>query len=687
MNPDIPSPAQSLSSEYPWPRHTPIFSFLACLMALMTGAGVFVWQYRRQWTPLEQYYFQAYFRTAHLSRSRNPYFQQIHTWEVLVIRFRKDFRFAVDGDVRRVPPPPGAPRQALTLMLSRFAIERGATRLRWQRVRLNDSTFHTWLAEWIFSGRSLWQLFRTPWYASLLSLGILLPLAIGQDRREAAKRRQPHRLRGANLASRTSYHRGRRNLTGIGWMTTGPVSFWEWLHMPKRERKVIRISQFIEPEHILIAGDTGTGKSSLIRQILHQIAQRGDTAIVYDSAIEYMPEFLNPARGDVILNPLDARMPYWSPSNELLHDTEADALAESLFPDGDREFEFFVDSPRRVFAYLMKFHPTPEELCLWISKPETEIRRRVAYTSLAAYIEETAPQQRAGVIAGLDRFARALQLLPLPTQNCREWSATRWVEDRKGWLFFTSTPTTRKRLKPLISLWLDFLIMRLTAQSHTWQRPVWVIIDELASLQKLPSLLLGITESRKSNTRMVLGFQSKCLLEKHYGEEAKAILSQPRTRFFLRSGEGSAAEWASQTIGDVELERVQHSRSSGRWGTERGRSATINRTIERAVLDAEIGNLEDLTGYFKVPGYTLRLQFVPIPPRILHPVTILRSAPDYSVPPMAKVPAERNRHKGSAVAQTLLFDGPSETANPVDNRRGVREGEPSGDTYSTAGAE
>lgn len=69
--------------------------------------------------------------------------------------------------------------------------------------------------------------------------------------------------------------------------------------------------------------------------------------------------------------------------------------------------------------------------------------------------------------------------------------------------------------------------MRLTAQSHSPQRPVWVIIDELASLQKLPSLLLGITESRKSNTRMVLGFQSKSLLEKHYGEEAKAILSQP----------------------------------------------------------------------------------------------------------------------------------------------------------------
>lgn len=131
---------------------------------------------------------------------------------------------------------------------------------------------------------------------------------------------------------------------------------------------------------------------------------------------------------------------------------------------------------------------------------------------------------------------------------------------------------------------------------------------------------------------------------------------------------------------------MRRGRNMGRWGTESGTNTTTDRHIERAVLDSEIGDLEDLTGYFKVPGYTLRLQFVPIPPRILHPVTILRSTPDYSVPPMTQVTAERNQRKRKATGQTQLFDGPSETADPVDNRRGVRQGERSGDTYSTAGA-
>ena len=48
-------------------------------------------------------------------------------------------------------------------------------------------------------------------------------------------------------------------------------------------------------------GDTGTGKSALIRQLLLQVQERGETAIVYDPALEYTPQFFDPDRGDAIL--------------------------------------------------------------------------------------------------------------------------------------------------------------------------------------------------------------------------------------------------------------------------------------------------------------------------------------------------------------------------------------------------
>ncbi|MGH9773285.1 MAG: type IV secretion system DNA-binding domain-containing protein, partial [Candidatus Acidiferrales bacterium] len=451
---------------------------------------------------------------------------------------------------------------------------------------------HGWLSQWIYGGRSLWQLCRGAWYAGLLMLAILLPFAIRKDRREARKRRLGFPLKGAHVVSRSQYHRQIRDLTGVGWVTTDGASLWERASMEKEERKVVRVARKHETEHFLFAGDTGTGKSSLIRQLLIQVRDRKETAIVYDPAREYLPQFFDPERGDVILNPLDARMPYWSPADELLHHAEADTLAKSLYPDRDRENRFFVESPRKIFAHLLKYRPTPEELCHWIANPDPEIDRRVARTPLDAIISKAAPQQRSGVLSGLERVSSIFELLPRSTKNSRRWLATEWAENRTGWLFLTTTPETRERTRPLLSLWLDFLILRLTAQNDYGLRPVWVILDELASLETLPTLPLALTESRKSNTRIVLGLQGRSQVEFRYGREAEAMLSQPSTKIFLRTSEPRAAEWVSKCIGDVEIEHLREGRTSSYTGLYANRNGTVDRRIEAAILASEISNLE-----------------------------------------------------------------------------------------------
>jgi len=57
-------------------------------------------------------------------------------------------------------------------------------------------------------------------------------------------------------------------------------------------------------------------------------------------------------------------------------------------------------------------------------------------------------------------------------------------------------------------------------------RPVWFILDELATLQRLPQLHTAITENRKSNNPVVLGFQGRSQLEVRYGHKAEAVMSQ-----------------------------------------------------------------------------------------------------------------------------------------------------------------
>src|SRR5260370_41054978 len=76
-----------------------------------------------------------------------------------------------------------------------------------------------------------------------------------------------------------------------------------------------------------------------------------------------------------------------------------------------------------------------------------------------------------------------------------------------------------------------------------------------------PSCQIAITEARKANLRLVLGFQGRTQLEARYGVEAETMLSQPMTKVFLRTSEPRAAKWISESIGNVEIERLKESRT------------------------------------------------------------------------------------------------------------------------------
>ena len=163
-------------------------------------------------------------------------------------------------------------------------------------------------------------------------------------------------------------------------------------------------------------GDTGSGKSSIIRQMLYQVDARGDSAIVYDPACEFVKQFYNERRGDIVLNPLDARMPYWNPSKELRRKAEAKALAVSLYQPEGVTNRFFVEAPQKIFAHLLTFLPTPEELVRWMSDP-AEIDRRVKGTEYWMLIDPKAPQQRTGVLGSLNMSADSFRLLPKPDET------------------------------------------------------------------------------------------------------------------------------------------------------------------------------------------------------------------------------------------------------------------------------
>jgi hypothetical protein len=379
------------------------------------------------------------------------------------------------------------------------------------------------------------------------------------------------------------------------------------LNQGRRDGQRVYIPRGMESSHFLIVGDSGTGKSALIRQMLLQIAERNEAAIIYDPALEYTRQFYTPERGDIILNPLDERMPYWSPGAEVRNEAETTTLAASMFPDKPQENRFFTEAPRKVFARLLAFRPSPEELTRWMSN-EKELEAKLSGTELMPLIHPQAGPQRAGVISSLNMVADSLKMLPRKEETRGTWTALEWMQERKGWIFLTSIPELRERLLPLTSFWLDTLVLRSMNQGRPGIKPVWFVLDELASLQRLPQLHTAVTENRKSGNPVVLGFQGKSQLETRYGHDAEAMLSQPATKLFLRTSEPRAAEWISKTIGEVETERQRESVTKVSL-LRKTRTTSWDRRREPLVMASQIGGLPSLNGYLKTGNLAVPIRF------------------------------------------------------------------------------
>ena len=573
-----------------WPQHRPIYTYGAIFIAVFLTAVFLYGRLRFIGTPLQRFYMPVYVRTSFFgsfSRTHRSQYRMLFLTGSGV----KPSPAMNDDVVRGKTLEPGG--RIIHLALSSAALQHGDDLLFRGPVRSYvDARLCDYLKVSIYKGSELSAILKAPLLCGAGLFLVLLPFAVTKDVKRQKSLKYGRRLKGPERLTPQEFNRTVKG-NGIGFKSDGM-------------KEMIRIPARAEAQHMQIIGDTGAGKSAMLFQVLRQVRGRGDSAIVYDPAREFVKRFYDPTRGDVILNPLDKRCPYWGPAEELRSRSEAKALAASLFqPPQDRKGEFFIESPQKIFAFLMAYGPTPDELVQWMSNPD-EIDRRLKGTEHAHLIDPRAHQQRAGVLGSLGLVADSLRLLPKREEGNGAWTATEWAEKRQGWVFITSLPAEREALRPLQSLWIDWLVLRLLNEPTKDQKRVWFVIDELASLQKLPQLHTAITEGRKGQNPVVLGFQGKAQLEYLYGHLAEVMLSQPATSVWLTTKEPNAGEWVSKFIGKVEIERLRETHFDG---TRAGHNFTIERQVEPLVLESEISGLPDLHAFMKYQNYVTYFSF------------------------------------------------------------------------------
>jgi type IV secretory pathway TraG/TraD family ATPase VirD4 len=611
------------------------------------------------WTPLQRYYFPTYFWMTSGQPGKGAY-------RFLFAVCPGGARLASNQDVIRGMTPGKGQTLFIPFTLTSQARKAGATTLEWRSFpQLENATAYQWLFRNIYNAESPWELVEWPVFLCLICVLVLLPWAFGRGRKWEQAAKQGHTLRGPRLVTRSQFNQLKQS-DGIGFPTLERATLREFLFEHGRERHMVRIPRKEESSHFALMGDSGTGKSSLIRQLLLQIRARGETAVVFDPELEFTTQFYEPAT-DVILNPTDERMPFWTPSDEVQYPPEATTLAESLFPDKPHDNPFFTQSARKIFAHLLRYRPTPQDLTAWMKNMD-EIDRRIAGTEMEAMLAKGAAGQRAAVQGTFNQAGAAFQLLPNEQESKGRWSAAAWAGERKGWLFLPSTPTLRESVKPLVSMWLDSLILRLMASRQTNTAPVWFIVDELATLQRLPQLPVAITQGRKANIRLVLGFQGRSQLETLYGGQAEVMLSQPLTKVFMRTGEPDAANWISRSIGEIEVMRLEETRTENIpvffEQLHRSKSQHWQRRTEPLVMASTIEGLRNLTGYIKSHDLVVSASFPRMDAQQLHPGFMPHPLPQLETLPS---PQKNPAAPSAAPAEVQLV---AKTAHQQDLERG-----------------
>jgi type IV secretory pathway TraG/TraD family ATPase VirD4 len=185
------------------------------------------------------------------------------------------------------------------------------------------------------------------------------------------------------------------------------------------------------------------------------------------------------------------------------------------------------------------------------------------------------------------------------------FSIRSWVKEDQveGWLFLSSPPEHREEMASLLSIWASITTEAINSLSRNLERRVWVVIDELPAIKKLPTLQTMLAEVRQRGGCVVLGTQDMSLLDEIYGYNiVKSISNLCSTKVVFRIEGADVAERMSKWLGTQEVSESIENISYGEHKMRDGVNLNDNRKEKPTVHFDKLMKLPNLEAYLKLPG-------------------------------------------------------------------------------------
>ncbi|WP_273855276.1 type IV secretion system DNA-binding domain-containing protein [Serratia liquefaciens] len=181
--------------------------------------------------------------------------------------------------------------------------------------------------------------------------------------------------------------------------------------------------------------------------------------------------------------------------------------------------------------------------------------------------------------------------------------ATEDIGGDNSWIFLTSDGRNHEALKPLLTAWIYLAMVNILGLTENRDRRIWLLLDELPSLHRLPILPGFVAEARKFGGCTLIGIQNFPQLREQFGKDfADAIWDLLNTKFFFRAPSSTVAEWVAKELGEMRHMKFRDQYSYGVDTIRDGVSFSKDEVRELLVSYSDVQKLNDLQCYVTLPG-------------------------------------------------------------------------------------
>lgn len=321
----------------------------------------------------------------------------------------------------------------------------------------------------------------------------------------------------------------------------------------------IQITEQLEEGSILIKGQSGAGKSTIVKPLVRQIYSLPVKSFTYDEKGEYQSTFKTKA--SVCLQLTDQADWFWDIGSDIANSNEAALVAQAMIELENENQRFFTDAARQIFKYVFVSLVESNNPWSWndlstrLFSTEQELKSLLSTVSAsAATLVEPGTKTTQSIRSVLSTQLFWLDDMAKMQDSAKnKWAITDLVtgETDKTHIFFRPNYTCPDLSKAVCNSLITLIIERWLSRNDSSREKFYLLLDELGNLPHNPSLVRWLTLSRAKGGRTLATTQDISLLYESYGENiTNTILSLFRTVIVMRLGaSGPSAQKASDLLG------------------------------------------------------------------------------------------------------------------------------------------